>query len=323
MTLRGWPRAHDESVKTMESPAFKTDDRLDTVATLDALRARIRQWRVDNRRIGFVPTMGNLHEGHLALLEMAQAENDVTVVSIFVNPIQFGRGEDYARYPSTLEADRGALAARGADLLFTPDLDALYPGGTDEDTRITVPGLSDILCGSFRPGHFSGVATVVAKLFANVQPDAAYFGEKDFQQVLVIRRMVRDLCLPVAIRTVPVVREESGLAMSSRNAYLTPAERAAAATLYRTLCDCARQIVAGAPAAAVLAAGRAALEDAGFRPEYLELRRAEDLGEPTPETSALRLLGAAWLGAARLIDNVAVQRPSGAASSSTVADSAS
>lgn len=293
----------------MESTAILSDDTLPTVARLDALRECIRDWRAHKRRIGFVPTMGNLHEGHLSLLSMAQAENDVTVVSIFVNPIQFGHGEDYARYPSTLEADRAALAARGADLLFTPDLEALYPGGTAEDTRVTVPGLSERLCGRFRPGHFSGVATVVAKLFANVQPDTAYFGDKDYQQVLVIRRMVRDLCLPVTVRTVPVVREADGLAMSSRNAYLTAEERAAACTLYRTLTACADAIVAGSEVSDVLAQGLARLEVAGFRPEYLELRRAEDLGDPGPDSKALRLFAAAWLGAARLIDNVPVDLP--------------
>lgn len=275
---------------------------------LSSLRARIDAWRRSGERIGFVPTMGNLHDGHMSLLEMARAENPRTVVSIFVNPIQFGRGEDYERYPSTLDADRTLLAARGTSLLFTPDLDALYPGGTDEDTRITVPRLSDILCGRFRPGHFSGVATVVAKLLIGVQADAAYFGEKDYQQLLVIRRMVRDLCLPVEINSAPIIREADGLAMSSRNRYLSAADRAKAPMLHRVLIDTAEGIQRGEATEALLREGTARLEAAGFRPEYLEVRRAEDLGRPGPEDRALRILIAAWLGGARLIDNVAVQR---------------
>ena len=275
---------------------------------LSSLRDRVDAWRRSGDRIGFVPTMGNLHDGHMSLLEMARAENRRTVVSIFVNPIQFGRGEDYERYPSTLDADRTRLAARGTSLLFTPDLDALYPGGTDEDTRITVPRLSDILCGRFRPGHFSGVATVVAKLLIGVQADAAYFGEKDYQQLLVIRRMARDLCLPVEIKSAPVVREPDGLAMSSRNRYLNAAERARAAMLHRVLVDTAEGIGRGESAEALVHEGTSRLEAAGFRPEYLEVRRADDLARPGPEDRALRILVAAWLGGARLIDNVAVQR---------------
>lgn len=279
---------------------------------LESLHAHVRDWRRQGLRIGFVPTMGNLHAGHRSLLRFAREENDISVVSIFVNPIQFGKGEDYARYPSTLDADRAALAEEGATLLFTPDLDALYPGGLKEDTRITVPALSDILCGQFRPGHFSGVATVVAKLLSAVQPDVAYFGEKDFQQVLVIQRMVADLCMPVAIRTAPVVREADGLAMSSRNVYLSAEERVQAATLYRVLSETATAIAAGAAPAPRIEAAQQTLASAGFRPEYLELRRAADLGTPTEHDGDLRLLAAAWLGAARLIDNIAVQRANAA-----------
>lgn len=279
---------------------------------LAGLHASVRDWRRQGLRIGFVPTMGNLHAGHRSLLRLAREENDIAVVSIFVNPIQFGQGEDYARYPSTLEADRAALAEEGATLLFTPDLDALYPGGLEEDTRVTVPALSDILCGRFRPGHFSGVATVVAKLLSAVQPDVAYFGEKDFQQVLVIRRMVADLCMPVSIRTAPVVREADGLAMSSRNVYLSVEERAQAATLYRVLSETAAAIAAGAPPAPLIEAAQQTLLSAGFRPEYLELRRAADLAVPTEQDGDLRLLAAAWLGGARLIDNIAVPRANAA-----------
>jgi pantoate--beta-alanine ligase len=188
---------------------------------LKSLRSAIAGWKREGLRIALVPTMGNLHDGHLSLLQHARTLAERTVASIFVNPIQFGHGEDYQRYPSTLEADRVKLEEQGLDLLFAPDLDQLYPGGIDEDTRVTVPGLSSILCGRFRPGHFSGVATVVTKLFINIQPDVALFGEKDYQQLLVIRRLVHDLCLPVTVIGMPIIREADGLAKSSRNAYLT------------------------------------------------------------------------------------------------------
>ena len=199
------------------------------------LRSIIERWKRSGYSIALVPTMGNLHDGHISLLNHARENADRTVVSIFVNPIQFGKGEDYERYPSTLAEDKNKLEKYGLDLLFTPDLEALYPGGTDSDTRINVPELSNILCGESRPDHFSGVATVVAKLLSNAQPDAAFFGEKDYQQLLVIKRMVADLCLPVEIVGLPIVRESDGVAMSSRNAYLAPDERHRAPEIYRTL----------------------------------------------------------------------------------------
>ena len=281
--------------------------RMQTVHGLPDLREIIRHWRRQGHSIAFVPTMGNLHGGHLSLLERARELADRTVVSIFVNPIQFGKGEDYERYPSTLAEDSHKLSANGLDLLFAPDLAQLYPGGFDTDTRVTVPELSDILCGKFRPGHFSGVTTVVSKLLINVQPDVALFGEKDYQQVLVIKRMAKDLCLPVRILGMPIVREADGLAMSSRNAYLSAAERALAPIIYRTLQQSAARLrQAGVNFAQVEADGMQTLQQAGLRPEYFSIRRSEDLGEAGPGDLSLSILVAAWLGRARLIDNIRV-----------------
>lgn len=280
---------------------------MQTVYDLPGLRERISAWRREGFSIAFVPTMGNLHGGHLSLLDRARQIADRTVVSIFVNPIQFGVGEDYARYPSTLAEDSRLLAGRGLDLLFAPDLAQLYPAGTDADTRVTVPELSSILCGKFRPGHFSGVATVVTKLLINVQPDVALFGEKDFQQCLVIRRVVADLCIPVQVIAMPIVREPDGLAMSSRNAYLNVAERKLAPLIYQTLQRAADRLRRGdRDLASIEQDGWLALEEAGFRPEYFSIRRTEDLREPQPSDTRLSILTAAWLGAARLIDNVKV-----------------
>ena len=278
-----------------------------TVFDLQGLRQVIADWKYQGLSIAFVPTMGNLHAGHLSLLEEAGRLADQTVVSIFVNPIQFGKGEDYERYPSTLDADSQKLEAAGLDLLFAPDLRQLYPAGTDVDTRVTVPHLSKILCGEFRPDHFAGVATVVSKLFINVQPDCALFGEKDYQQLLVIKRMVRDLCMPVNVIGMPIFREEDGLAMSSRNSYLTEAERQIAPLIYRTLQDAADRLSqSGQDIAAIESRAMQTLEQHGFRPEYFSVRRADDLAEPGPEDTSLRILTAAWLGSARLIDNIQV-----------------
>ena len=221
-----------------------------TNSDLKTLRQTLRDWRREGLSIALVPTMGNLHDGHISLLARAREIADRSVVSIFVNPIQFGRGEDYERYPSTLDADRAKLSAAGLDLLFAPNLAELYPGGIEEDTRVSVPALSDILCGEFRPGHFSGVATVVSKLLINTQPDYALFGEKDYQQVMVIRRMVRDLLFPVEIIGMPIIREADGLAMSSRNSYLKPAERRVAAGIYASLTRAADELRAQAQAIA-------------------------------------------------------------------------
>ena len=278
-----------------------------TNSDLKTLRQTLRDWRREGLSIALVPTMGNLHDGHISLLARAREIADRSVVSIFVNPIQFGRGEDYERYPSTLDADRAKLSAAGLDLLFAPNLAELYPGGIEEDTRVSVPALSDILCGEFRPGHFSGVATVVSKLLINTQPDYALFGEKDYQQVMVIRRMVRDLLFPVEIIGMPIIREADGLAMSSRNSYLKPAERRVAAGIYASLTRAAEELRAQAQAIAVLE-GRVAeeLKALDMRPEYISVRNATDLALPKAGDQDLIILAAAWLGGARLIDNIRV-----------------
>ncbi|HTT08318.1 MAG TPA: pantoate--beta-alanine ligase [Gammaproteobacteria bacterium] len=282
---------------------------MQTVKDPQQLRTVLHDWRQAGQRVALVPTMGNLHDGHLSLLDRARAIADRTVVSIFVNPIQFGKGEDYARYPSTLEQDGAKLAAKGLDLLFAPNLDDLYPGGMDRDTRVSVPILDHILCGAFRPGHFSGVATVVTKLFIMVQPDVALFGEKDYQQVLVIKRMVHDLCIPVEIVAHPIVREPDGLAMSSRNAYLNPEERKKATLIYKVLSAAATMIENGdLNYQGIEAEAMASLARAGFRPEYASIRRNADLAMPETCDRELRILAAAWLGSARLIDNVAIHR---------------
>jgi len=280
---------------------------METVFDLDGLRRVVRRWRAAGENIAFVPTMGNLHVGHFSLLERARELADRTIVSIFVNPIQFGKGEDYENYPSTLDEDREGLAANNLDLLFAPDLRQLYPGGVDVDTRVMVPGLSHILCGRFRPGHFSGVATVVTKLLINTQPDFALFGEKDYQQLLVLRRMASDLCMPVEIIGMPIIREEDGLAVSSRNAYLSTAERGKAPRIYQTLQAAAQRLRQAPQEIPVIEQeGIQALKEGGFRPEYFSVRRTEDLGEPGDGDLRLSILTAAWLGSARLIDNVKV-----------------
>lgn len=281
---------------------------------LKSLRATVREWKRNALTVALVPTMGNLHDGHLSLLARAREIADRSVVSIFVNPIQFGHGEDYERYPSTLEEDSAKLKQAGLDLLFAPNLAELYPGGITEDTRVTVPALSDILCGQFRPGHFSGVTTVVSKLLINVQPDYALFGEKDFQQVLVIKRMAHDLLYPVEIIGMPIVREADGLAMSSRNSYLDAGQRQVAATIHATLTAAAATLRAQTLSVAELEHRAAAdLAAVGMRPEYFSVRRAADLAPPRAGDQTLIILAAAWLGSARLIDNIQVtlERPFG------------
>jgi len=277
---------------------------VDLETTIAGVRRRVAAWRAAGERIAFVPTMGNLHRGHLRLMEWARERAGRVVASIFVNPLQFGPGEDFERYPRTLEADAQQLRAQGIDLLFAPAEQELYPRGREGMTRVEVPSLSELLCGASRPGHFTGVATVVAKLFNIVQPDLALLGEKDYQQLLVIRRLVADLNLPVAVEGVPTVREADGLAMSSRNAYLDSAARAVAPRLYRTLCEMAERLQGGPVGYSELERwGMERLREAGFEPEYVAILRAADLDAPAPGERPLVILAAARLGAARLIDN--------------------
>jgi len=272
------------------------------------LRTIIRGWRSQGERIVLVPTMGNLHQGHLALVDEAKRRADRVVVSIYVNPLQFDRQDDLANYPRTLDADRRALESRGVHLLFLPNTELLYPFGLEQSTRVEVPELGEMLEGAARPGHFMGVATVVSKLFNLVQPDDAVFGEKDYQQLILIQRLVADLHLPVRIHGVPVVREADGLACSSRNSRLGVAERARAPVLYKVLLKAARLLEETAPPAAVEAAASERLERQGFRVEYVTVRRAADLAAADEQDEDLVILAAAWLGAVRLIDCLRLQR---------------
>jgi pantoate--beta-alanine ligase len=271
---------------------------------INELRTQVRAWRQAGERIALVPTMGNLHQGHLALVERARALAPRCVVSIFVNPLQFGPQEDLQNYPSTLEQDRDHLISYGTDVLFVPEIGEIYPRPLEHMTRVEVPGLSTILCGAVRPGHFTGVTTVVTKLFNMVQPDVAVFGEKDWQQLMIIRRMTADLNLPIDIIGVPTVREAEGLAMSSRNGYLSAAERRTAPILYATLKTAAHRLAAGErDYSAIETVALHTLTTAGFNPDYLHIRRAEDLAEPNQDDQHLIVIAAAWLGRARLIDN--------------------
>jgi len=284
-----------------------TDNIMETVTTLTGLRSHTRSWRTQDSRVAFVPTMGNLHAGHLKLVRHARAIADHVAVSIFVNPMQFGQNEDYANYPMTLEQDKAALMDGDADLLFMPAVSEMYTGGLGQTTQVVVPGLNTVLEGEFRPTHFNGVTTVVAKLFNMVQPDIAVFGEKDFQQLLIIRRMVSDLAMPIAIEGVATMREADGLAMSSRNSYLSTDERAIAPQLYQTLLD-VRDIVLNGEhdPAAVEQAAMDQLREAGFEPQYFSIRRCTDLSLPESEQDERVVLAAAMLGVTRLIDNVRV-----------------
>ncbi len=287
-----------------------------TINTVAELRTTVARWRANGERVALVPTMGNLHAGHLQLAERARKNANRVIVSIFVNPMQFsnlnGDSGDFERYPRTFEDDCKKLSAMDCqpDIIFAPSVQAMYPTGFEQETRIEVPEISNILCGEFRPRHFVGVATVVAKLFNMAQPDVAVFGEKDFQQLLVIRRFVTDLCFPVEIIGMPTVREKNGLAMSSRNAYLSSEERKRAAVLYQTLQQAQQKIEAGEMDFVMIQAqATAKLSEAGFRPEYFEIRRAQDLQAATDADEQRVILAAAWLGEARLIDNIVMESP--------------
>ncbi len=276
------------------------------VTTIQAVRAEVARWRAAGDRIVFVPTMGNLHAGHVSLIEAAKRHGERFVASIFVNPMQFGPNEDFNHYPRTPQRDSQMLSAAGCDLMFTPDVAEIYPNGAAAATRIEVPEISNILCGAFRPGHFEGVATVVAKLFHIVEPDTAIFGEKDYQQLAVIRRMVADLCLRVRIVGAPTVREADGLAMSSRNQYLTAEERALAPAIHQELRAAQAAIQGGArDFAALERAGAAALDALGFKTDYFAVRDALSLASASQTTREFVVLAASRLGRARLIDNVA------------------
>lgn len=282
---------------------------METVTTIEAVRQRVRAWRQQRLRVAFVPTMGNLHAGHMSLLAAARYRGDRVVVSIFVNPLQFGPSEDYTAYPRTLAEDQNLLEGAHCDLLFAPSVAEMYPTGGDQRTVVMVRGLSDVLDGKFRPGHFDGVATVVTKLFGIVAPDVAVFGEKDYQQLLVVRHMTLDLALPVEIIGAPTVRAADGLALSSRNRYLNADERARAPALHQALVDTAQAIAAGhADLAHLERQGAAAIERAGMQLDYFSIRDALDLTAPDASSTELVILVAARLGRARLIDNLRAYR---------------
>lgn len=278
---------------------------MNTVKTLRELRSAVTHARNAGKRIGFVPTMGNLHNGHATLVSKAAQQSDFVVTSIFVNPLQFGAGEDLDKYPRTLAADQEMLLQAGCNLLFAPTVEEMYPGGMTGQTRVSVPQLSEGLCGASRPGHFEGVATVVSKLFNMVQPDMAVFGQKDYQQLAVIRAMVHDLNMPIQIIGEPTVRAADGLALSSRNGYLTEEQRAIAPVLYRSLSQIAAAIKSGESDFARLRAEHIQqIEAAGLRMDYLEVRQGVHLRPATPEDRDIVILVAAYLGATRLIDNL-------------------
>ncbi|ANC40863.1 MAG: pantoate--beta-alanine ligase [Hafnia alvei] len=277
------------------------------IETIPLLRREIRRWRQEGKRVALVPTMGNLHEGHLTLVEEAKARADIVVVSVFVNPMQFDRPDDLARYPRTLQEDCEKLTRLGVDLVFAPSEKEIYPKGLEQQTYVDVPSLSTMLEGASRPGHFRGVSTIVSKLFNLIQPDIACFGEKDFQQLALIRKMVADLSFDIDIVGVPIVRGQDGLALSSRNGYLTPDERRLAPRLYNIMSHLATQLENGERNIDELleqTAGR--LREAGLQPDELFVRDADTLLDVNVDTQTAVILVSAWLGKARLIDNMRV-----------------
>ena len=283
---------------------------MQTQKQIKDLRKILRAARSQGKSIALVPTMGNMHEGHLQLIRQARDRYDFIVCSIFVNPLQFGENEDLSAYPRTLEADRERLHSENCDCLFLPSVHEIYGDGLELQTSINVPGITENFCGTSRPGHFEGVATVVTKLFNIVQPDAAFFGLKDYQQFLVIRKLTHDLALDIAIHGIETHREESGLAMSSRNSYLSEQHKEQAANLYRCLCSCAEQIQQGDTQFQQLEkAAKKNLEQASLEPDYFQICDANTLQPPSTDTRQLAILGAVFVGKSRLIDNIRFQRP--------------
>ncbi|HGF1618111.1 TPA: pantoate--beta-alanine ligase [Escherichia coli] len=278
------------------------------IETLPLLRQQIRRLRMEGKRVALVPTMGNLHDGHMKLVDEAKARADVVVVSIFVNPMQFDRPEDLARYPRTLQEDCEKLNKRKVDLVFAPSVKEIYPNGTETHTYVDVPGLSTMLEGASRPGHFRGVSTIVSKLFNLVQPDIACFGEKDFQQLALIRKMVADMGFDIEIVGVPIMRAKDGLALSSRNGYLTAEQRKIAPGLYKVLSSIADKLQAGErDLDEIIAIAGQELNEKGFRADDIQIRDADTLLEVSETSKRAVILVAAWLGDARLIDNKMVE----------------
>ncbi|WP_338519004.1 pantoate--beta-alanine ligase [Alteromonas gracilis] len=279
------------------------------VDSIASLRALIGDWKRSGQTVGFVPTMGNLHDGHLKLVKRAKSHNDKVIVSIFVNPMQFGANEDLDAYPRTIEEDKAKLIANGADAVFLPSVSDMYPAGLDVQTYVEVPGISDVLCGASRPGHFRGVATVVSKLFNMVQPDDAFFGEKDYQQLQVIRTMVRDLSMAVTVHGVPTEREASGLAMSSRNGYLSAQEKAAASLIYKAMQQMQADIEQGnTDFVAIEKNAIAELEQHGFKNDYIRIVNAQTFMPASPDDSHIVIVVALFMGKTRLIDNLQIKR---------------
>lgn len=279
-----------------------------TVNNINELRQQINEWRQQGLKIAFVPTMGNLHQGHISLVDEAHKHADKIVASIFVNPMQFGANEDIDKYPRTLEADQEKLVAAGTDLLFTPTPQIIYPKGLDKQSFVEVPNVSEGYCGESRPGHFRGVATVVCKLFNLVQPDVACFGLKDYQQVQVIQTMVEDLSMPIEIVPVPTVREESGLALSSRNGYLSDEEKKIAPALYQNMQWLAESIQTSTDFIGLARQAAKFIDNAGMKTDYIHICHARTLQPASEDDKDLVILAAAHCGSARLIDNLQITR---------------
>lgn len=289
---------------------LRFEQKMITTSAISTIREHVKTWRSKGETVAFVPTMGNLHQGHITLVNEAKKRADHVVVSIFVNPMQFSANEDLDGYPRTLAQDSEKLMLAGTELLFTPTPEIIYPKGLAQQTFIEVPEIGDELCGASRPGHFRGVATIVSKLFNIVQPDIALFGRKDFQQLMIIKTMVEDLSMPIDVIGVETIREASGLAMSSRNGYLTTEEKHSAATLKQALDSIVNAIQRGEAIQQAISIAKKRLITVGFTPDYLEVRNANTLRQVTAADSELVVIGAAYLGKARLIDNVPFSRHS-------------